>query len=51
MEVPGTSWHEEDGVIEGSIGGPYMVEKIVGIYMGKVSTQNTTWPHNIHFSL
>lgn len=23
-------------VIEGSHGGPYMVEKIVGIYMGKV---------------
>ena len=28
---------EDDVVIEGSCGGPYMVEKIVGIYMGKVS--------------
>ena len=28
---------EDDAVIEGSCGGPYMVEKIVGIYMGKVA--------------
>ena len=27
---------EDDVVIEGSYGGPYMVERIVGIYMGKV---------------
>ena len=27
---------DEDLSIEGSMGGPYMVEKILGIYMGKV---------------
>lgn len=37
MDAPGTVRYEDDDiVIEGSVGGPYMVEKIVGIYMGKV---------------